>query len=150
LVTNSEDGLAKNYYVYKKNEETGIRIAPWDYDHTFGRDGDNEPSWESFIDCNSNFMLKRLLKLNPNNYRESLKRRYIELKERGILTSEYINGMIQENYKIIEPCLDRNAAAWPTDAVLYYDSLNTSQELELIKKWTVKHMKQVDELMLAN
>ncbi|HIA12272.1 MAG TPA: hypothetical protein EYN69_09400 [Flavobacteriales bacterium] len=150
LVTNSEDGLAKNYYVYKKNEGTGIRIAPWDYDHTFGRDGDNEPSWESFIDCHGNFMLKRLLALNPNNYRESLKRRYIELKERGILTSEYINGMIQENYRIIEPCLDRNAAAWPMDAALYYDSLNTTRELELIKKWTVKHMRLVDELMLAN
>ncbi len=42
LITNNSDGILKGFYLYKINEETPLRIAPWDYDHSFGRDGDNE------------------------------------------------------------------------------------------------------------
>ena len=55
LFTNGGDGVKKNFYLYKKDKDTPYRIAPWDCDHSFGRDGDNEKN-----------MLERLLEVNQN------------------------------------------------------------------------------------
>ena len=41
-LSNGGDGITKNFYIYKMDEETPFRIALWDCDHSFGRDGDNE------------------------------------------------------------------------------------------------------------
>ncbi|MBO4403095.1 MAG: CotH kinase family protein, partial [Bacteroidales bacterium] len=52
LYTNNGDGVMKNFYLYKKSEQTPFRIVPWDYDHSFGRDGDNELNMlERNVDC---------------------------------------------------------------------------------------------------
>lgn len=55
LFTNGGDGVKKIFYLYKKDKDTPYRIAPWDCDHSFGRDGDNEKN-----------MLERLLEVNQN------------------------------------------------------------------------------------
>ncbi len=42
LLSNNGDGVMKNFLLYKIDSNTPFRIALWDYDHSFGRDGDNE------------------------------------------------------------------------------------------------------------
>ena len=42
ILSNNGDGILKNFYLYKIDSNTPLRIAPWDYDHSFGRDCDNE------------------------------------------------------------------------------------------------------------
>ena len=65
MLTNNSDGLLKNFYLYKKNGNSPFRIAIWDYDHSFGRDGDNEPNMLArSLDINRNVLLKRLMQTN--------------------------------------------------------------------------------------
>jgi spore coat protein CotH len=40
LFTNNGDGVMKNFLLYKTESHTPFQIALWDYDHSFGRDGD--------------------------------------------------------------------------------------------------------------
>jgi len=61
LLSNNADGLRKNFFLYKVGDATPYRVAPWDYDHSFGRDGDNEPNMlRDTVDCNRAVLLRRL------------------------------------------------------------------------------------------
>jgi len=70
LFTVNGDGLQKNFYLYKKDSDTPFKIAIWDYDHTFGRDGDNEMNnYDSVMFCDNSIILNRLLNIQETNYK---------------------------------------------------------------------------------
>ncbi len=61
LFSNNSDGIMKNFYLYKLDSKTPFRFAIWDYDHSFGRDGDNELNiMYNELDCNRSVLIKRL------------------------------------------------------------------------------------------
>ncbi|NRA13732.1 MAG: CotH kinase family protein, partial [Crocinitomicaceae bacterium] len=53
LITNNGDGIKKNNYIYKKGAGQPYLYCPWDFDHSFGREGDGEPMKESICDIES-------------------------------------------------------------------------------------------------
>ena len=143
LFTNNGDGQLKNYFIYKQNANTPMKIALWDYDHSFGRDGDNEPNMlERNVTENRTELYKRLTDLNPNNFNEKLAQRWSELRK-DVFTKDNLIQLINENDKIIRPNIAKNEEAWPNQAKWYFDDYDA--ELGVIKEYVSKQLKRLDK-----
>ena len=145
MLTNNGDGQLKNYYIYKQSAETPIKIALWDYDHSFGRDGDNEPNMLARnLEEKRTRLFKRLIELNPDNFNEKMRARWIELRK-SIFTNENIALLMDENDKIIGPHVAKNAERWSIKSKWYFDDNDYNAELVLIKEYVSKRLKQLDK-----
>ena len=146
LFSNGEDGLKKNFFLYKKNSSTPYRIALWDCDHSFGRDGDNELNlMRSEIDCNRNIMLKRLSEIPEIGYEKRLCERYKELRDSKIISAEHIDEKIAEYNSIIQEDVERNFAIWPINSPNYFDDNTCEQEHEIIRKFVEMRLPLLDK-----
>jgi len=146
LFTNNGDGVLKNFYMYKKNAQTPFRIAIWDYDHSFGRDGDNEKNMLKHpADIQRNILINRMMK-SPD-YVESLKSRYAELRKSGLFTYNNIEQMMRENDKFVRLGLEENTRLWPYDSPNYFDSANYEEEYALILEFVKLNLARLDKIM---
>lgn len=130
LLTNNSDGILKNFYLYKKNAKTPLRIAPWDYDHSFGRDGDNELNLIKPLDLNRSNLFARLLKMDW--YQTRLKARWQQLNAQGILSKKGVKGRIAQQKKRIEKRVNRNFTRWPVSGKPYYDDNDFAAEIQVM------------------
>lgn len=145
LFTNNSDGLAKNFYLYKKNTDTPFRIALWDCDHSFGRDGDNEMNMlERLADIQKNIMLARLARFQE--YQKALAERYCQLRKDGVFSYENIYQMVQDNDRYIRLGIDENVRLWPFDSENYYDGNNYEEEVKLLLEFVPLSLKRLDEM----
>jgi len=144
LITNNGDGLIKNFYIYKQGTNTPFRICPWDYDHSFGRDGGGGLDLESFIDISRVKILDRLIKTNAFNYNKKLYAKFLLLKKNNILTSANINKMIDQNIKIITPYIEKNEKRWPLDSLDHFKETNFKNEIILMQKWIKQRLPKVE------
>lgn len=136
----------KNFYLYKVDSKTPFRFAIWDYDHCFGRDGDNELNMmERELDCNRSVLLRRLMEIVETNYCERLKMRYLELRKRNIISTEHFSLMINRNDRIISKEVSKNSARWPVDDKWYYDDNDYSQELGVMLSYIKMRIARLDE-----
>jgi spore coat protein CotH len=146
LFSNNSDGIMKNFFLYKKDKDTPFRIAIWDCDHSFGRDCDNELNMmERELDCNRSVLLRRLMLINPDAYKQKLCNRWNELRDNGILTEKNFNNMISANYEIIENYIDRNFEKYPVNGKYYFDDNNFEQEIELMRKYVEMRIPYLDK-----
>ena len=139
LISNNSDGILKNFYLYKVNTETPIRIAPWDYDHSFGRDGDNELNLDKRpLKIERSILFKRLLKFDW--YRSKLKQKWLELNENNILSEIGLKRSVLIKSKRITNIVKKNFELWPIESQWYYDSNNFKKEIDIILKFIeVRH-----------
>lgn len=145
LLANNSDGQLKNYFIYRTNSSSRLRIAIWDYDHSFGRDGDNEYNMlDRVIDERRVHLFKRVFELNPDNFESRLSQRWKDLRK-SWLDSEYFFDQIEEIDQIIRPHIEVNSARWPIDAEWYYDDNNYKQELEILNRFIPMRIAQLDE-----
>jgi hypothetical protein len=143
LLTNNSDGIMKNFYLYKLDAKTPFRIAIWDYDHSFGRDGDNEMNLlDREVDCTRSILLKRLLTLD--SYQLALKNRWIELSSEGLFSLDNLQKKIKENRKIILPYLKENSEIWPLNGAEYHDANTFNQEIEIMEKYLELRFNQLN------
>ena len=131
--------------MYRKDNKTPFQVVPWDYDHSFGRDGDNEPHLPGIISIERNLLLKRLIQLNTNEYTTRLKNRFNELKTAGILNEENLIAKIEANYSRLRPFVKKNEQRWPVDAAPFYDNADFEDEIQLIKGWIPIQLKEMDK-----
>lgn len=145
LLANNSDGQLKNYFIYRTDSTSRLKIAIWDYDHSFGRDGDNEYNMlDRVIDERRVNLFKRLFKLNPENFEGRLQQRWKDLRN-DWLDSEYLFDQIGEMNKTIRPYIEPNAARWPVDSDWYYDDNNYKQELDILYEFIPRRIEQLDE-----
>lgn len=145
LLSNNGDGILKNFYLYKTDQFSPFKIAIWDYDHSFGRDGDNEiQSSDEIIQWERCVLLERLVNIPNSPYKAQLKERWETLKELGVITPKHLKQMIDENYRLIKPELERNAEKWPLNSSWYYDDNDFQEELEWLKLFIDEHFLVVD------
>lgn len=145
LLSNNSDGQLKNYFIYRTDSVSKMRIAIWDYDHSFGRDGDNEYNMlDRVIDERRVHLFDRIYNLNPDNFSGRIAQRWQNLRE-DWLDSDYILELINEMDKTIKPYIEPNAARWPVDAEWYYDDNNYEQELEILYQFVSMRIAQLDE-----
>lgn len=146
LFSNNSDGIIKNFFLYKLNSAAPLRFAIWDYDHSFGRDGDNEKNLlEREIDCKRAILLKRLLESKKLNYLSRLKKRWFELRNQDIFSVKNFKNHVERNDKIIRNHVSKNFEKWPIDDKNYYDSSNYQQELDLMQEFVRLRLQQLDE-----
>lgn len=149
LITNNGDGLVKNFYLYKQNANTPYKICPWDYDHSFGRDGNGEPDKEIFINVSKIKVLDRLMKTNAFNYKEKLLSKYCYLKKEKILTYKAIRKMVKNNVRQLKPYIHQNENIWPPNAIPYFEDSNFKTEVALLNLWVKKRLPKVEAYLLA-
>jgi len=130
LISNNSDGILKNFYLYKQSSKVPVRIAPWDYDHSFGRDGDNEMNLKNYLDVKRSILFKRLLQFNW--YKKRLKTRWVQLNNNGILSVKGLRQRILEKSTFIKKYTKRNFEIWPIKDKNYYDANDFEQEIELM------------------
>jgi len=146
LFSNNGDGITKNFYLYKLNSQTPFRFAIWDYDHSFGRAGDNELNMaEKVLNWKRSILLQRLYQIPDIGYIPKLKKRWIELRDLKIISVENFKRHIYENDKIINKAVKDNFIKWPVDSKWYYDNINYQQEIDLMLKFVVQRVKELDD-----
>ncbi len=131
LISNNSDGILKNFYLYKVDAETPIRIAPWDYDHSFGRDGDNELNLDKHpLNIERSILFSRLLKFNW--YKQKLKAKWNALNHANILSEKGLKQKIVSKSNLIQELATKNFEKWPIDGKPYYDANNFQQEINIM------------------
>ena len=145
LLSNNADGLRKNFFLYKVGDATPYRVAPWDYDHSFGRDGDNEPNMlRDTVDCNRAVLLRRLWQWPE--YRSHVARRWQQLRTEGLFTEATLNRMIADNAAQIEAAVKANELLWPVDNDIYYDANHFDAELDIMREFIGRNIERLDIL----
>jgi len=147
LVTNNGDGVVNNNYLYRQNINTPYKICPYDFDHSFGRDGDGEPNPANFIEFKRNKLLSRLIETNAFNYKNRLKEKFSRLKNENILTPENIISMIEQNASLIKPYALKDAGKWKFEEHKYFQNTDFDKEIELMKIWVKQHLPKVEKYM---
>lgn len=142
LCTNNGDGILKNFYLYKKSKTNLIQIAPWDYDHTYGRAGDNSLNLDKAIKPERAVLLNRLLQLKW--YTNLLKKRWLALNDEQILGIKPISNMIDEYVKELSLLVEKNFELWPVDRWPYKDNNSFNEEIQLMKEYLEIRQNQLD------
>ena len=131
LITNNGDGIVKNFYLYKIDTNTPVRVAPWDYDHSFGRDGDNELNMDKgLLDVKRSILFARLLDFDW--YRSALKKRWKELNKKNILSEKGLKARIAKKAALIRTLAEKNFEKWPVDGKWYKDGNSFDEEIEIM------------------
>lgn len=150
LLSNNSDGLIKNFYLYRIDSLTPMRIAIWDYDHSFGRDGDNELNMLKYvIDCSKNVMLRRLMNIENSEYPAMLKKRWTQLRKSHVISTNTLKFMIIYNHIKIHDDIKKNFAKWPVNSKFYFDDNNYYQEILVILKFIETRITQLDKYFLG-
>ena len=142
LVSNNNDGILKNFYLYKSNNETPIRVAPWDYDHSFGRDGDNELNMdERFLNINRSILFNRLL--GCDWYTKALKDRWQQLNNSAVLSERGLKQRVVRMSESINHAAEKNFELWSVGNAIYYDDNDFEQEVNIMIKYIEKRHKRL-------
>lgn len=146
LFSNNSDGQRKNFYLCRTEADAPLRVAVWDCDHSFGRDGDGEYNMMDVpIEEERIILFRRLNALNPDGFREEMSGRYAELRKTGIFTSEYIRRALGQYESELRPHIDRNVRRWPHNAEWYYDDDGFDREIEIIRQYVDIRLPALDE-----
>ncbi len=149
MLSNGGDGLVKNYFLYRKNEDSLFDLTIWDCDHSFGRDGDGELNMmERSIRPHKNILLKRLL--TNTNFNNKVAKRWNELREKGVISKQHIFGMIEENDLQIKEAIQLNNEIWSNDQKYYFDSNSYEQEIVILKEFIRDRITQLDEIFVTD
>ena len=131
LISNGADNVVKNFYLYRMSDADVMRIALWDCDHSFGRDGDNEKNiGKSHVQFEKSILFGRLIQMEW--YQDLLKQRWSFLIEEEILSKRAIYNRFRANMEALEVPAEKNFRKWPLDSEYYYDGNEYQQELQLI------------------
>lgn len=146
LFSHKGDGILKNFYLYKINSHTPFKVAICDYDHTFGRESSLKmKQMRQAKDCNRSILWKRLTNNKLLNYNTKLKKRWIELRNKGVISMYNINSHIVKNNLTIQSEIKANFKRWPLNGKNYYNDNSYKEELALILKYTNLRIDYLDQ-----
>jgi hypothetical protein len=145
LLTNNGDGVTKNFYWYKK-ENTFWNVVPWDYDDSFGRNGDNtlqtqECGWER------NILLKRLFELDVASYRSKLIAKWNVAKVNQVGYDQIHNFIQLKKEQLVKVGFTKNFEKWPLDGQGYIDNATFEEEINLMETWVKERIPKIDSMM---
>lgn len=147
----NEDGLTKNFYLYKQNHSTPYRIAIWDFDHSFGRDGDNEKNeMNTPMNMKKSLLFRRLLEIKSIGFEEMVQKRWSALRKAGVFSTENVFSKMDEMDAQIKLEQTKNFTRWPVKSEWYFDANSYEQEVEWMKKSIRKRIAQLDKKFKYN
>ncbi|WP_170837121.1 CotH kinase family protein [Aquimarina amphilecti] len=109
------DNLGKNFYVARYDKNMPYFNVPWDLDGVLGviQDGKRISTTDDIL---SNGLFDRLLKLNPENYRNRLKKRWESLRKKEFSDSSLFGGLKTNlDYFKSNKIYERERIVWPSE-----------------------------------
>jgi hypothetical protein len=144
LFTNNGDGVLKNFYIYRQRADEPMRIAPWDYDHSWGRDGDNELNMQPDIAAGRSILFERLTHFPK--FVALLSERWRLHRAQNVISFESFEQLIQDHKTILQPVLHLNTNLWPDSANWYFDHNNFDEEIEIMRRFAEMNIRQLDSV----
>ena len=138
------DGLYQNRYIAKhKGEQAKWIIFPWDKDGIFGRNYkmDKRP----YNEWLSTPLFGRCFTMA--SFRNAFIRKWRKLVDSGVISTDNIFKMIEQNADILEDSRERNFMRWPTDGSHYPDNWDFHREIAYMKTWTTKRIEWLDNYL---
>lgn len=146
LFANAGDNINKNLYLYKVDNATPFRIALWDFDHSFGRDGDNEKNLlDRPLGLNSSILFTRLRNHKNLYFNEKIRERWVMLRTKNIFSYSTINRKISQNVSQILPYIKANEKLWPYNSPDYFDKNGFFQEIDLLRNFIKTRISDLDK-----
>jgi len=127
-VLRATDNLGKNYFIGRYDREEPFFFIPWDLDGVFGiiQDGKRIPTTDDIL---SNGLFDRLLKVNPNGYKDKVKSRWKILRKSTFSNQELMISIdILCKQFTTEKTYDREQIVWP-------NGLAYENHYDYLKKW---------------
>lgn len=149
LLTNNSDGILKNFGLYKVDSLSPFRIALWDYDHSFGRDGDYEINMlERNVDIKRSILFKRLMEHPSLNYISLIVNRYKELRTIGEWKTDLLINKVDLLTEELNEGLAHNFDKWPLNGPWYHDENEFNQEIDILKSFIQLNVQRLDSMIL--
>lgn len=143
--SNNDDGLFRNFFLYRTKSEEPIRIAIWDYDESFGRLGDGTLDDGTLkVSFDNHQLLGRLLQWDE--FRKLLKVRWL-LHRELVITETAINTRIDFYLTELTPMLEENKNLWPPDGPGYKDASTFEDEVLLLRSSIKKRLVATDSFV---
>lgn len=136
-LTSSADNTGKNVFLYKRDNREKFQIIPWDLDGSWGILYDGSRGGDNHILSNSLF--DRLMALNPDNYRQKLKNRWLSLRENS-WAQENIAKYFNKYFHLFQSSdiIQKENQVWNIE-------LDMNEEQVFINEWTENRLIYLDE-----
>ncbi|MBR9920798.1 MAG: hypothetical protein GYB31_08160 [Bacteroidetes bacterium] len=144
LLSNNNDGIRKNFYLYRLSAADRFQITPWDYDHSFGRDGDGELNLiRKEAMPSRSVLIRRLLETGADDYPQQLQQRWHNLRK-GLFSEASLQARIDSLTLLFREEIPDNAERWPYDGPLYYDDNEFRKEIKIMEAFIRLRLGQLD------
>ena len=132
------DNLGKNFYMARYDKEGPYFFVPWDLDGVMGiiQDGKRIASTNDIL---SNGLFDRLLKVNPDNYRDRVKSRWKALRKDKFSNNSLFSRIDKIYSKFdTEGIYEREWKVWP-------NQIGKEEHYEYLKNWLRNRLIFLDE-----
>ena len=135
------DNLGKNYYLGKYTKNEPYFFIPWDLDGALGIIQDGIPVWDT-TKVLDNGLFKRLIELNPNDYKDKVRARWTELRLKEF-SNETLFSEIDTIYNkfTTEKIYQREQLVWKNKL----NETTNEAHYEHLKTWLTKRITYLDE-----
>lgn len=150
----SADNHGKNmfFYIYNRNKDKKISFGPWDLDSTFGRrwnsskiaPGQDYTEYITKHEHGDYNLFKRVKELNVNNFQDSIRFRYRDLRAAQLHTDTIIKRFTDYKEMFdLSGASEREVTRWTnTDA----GTLNFDNEIDYLIQWISTRMEYLDNM----
>ncbi|GMN04645.1 hypothetical protein MTsPCn5_00330 [Croceitalea sp. MTPC5] len=136
-VLRATDNLGKNYYLARYDVAEPYFFVPWDLDGVMGiiQDGKRIATTDDIL---SNGLFDRLLRLNPNGYRNNLRLRWQTLRKKE-LGDATLFGQIEHLFSKLkeDKIYEREHGIWPNQRKL-------DEDYQYLESWVTKRLLFLD------
>lgn len=136
------DGVIKNRYLARRRgPNSKWFFVPWDKDGIFGRSFNmKKRPHDKWLHSP---LFDRVMKIQ--SFRRDFSKEWKKWRANGIISSENINHMIDENVRSLRDLQERNFRRWPTDLFTYPDQNTFYQEISYMKRWISRRIIWLDQ-----
>ena len=123
------DNISKNILLVRQNQLEPLQIIPFDFDDAFS---------VSDIILDHNRLYKRLIELNPNDFKEKLKSRWFYLRENDFTVEKFI-ALVEENIEELQ-----------SSDIIYIENNKWNSSIELsnlsenLEQWMINRLVILD------
>lgn len=134
----ANDNHGKNMFWVSFSDNTPLSIIPWDLDTSWGRDWDAKPRSPSLVSIYTNKLFQRLLTLNPQNFKEKIKKKWLKLRTNAWLDT-HLQTLLDET---IKPLLKLDIAE--QEQMRWGKAIDLEQERIYIHNWMTYQFNLLD------
>jgi len=132
------DNLGKNYYLAKYDEGNPYFFVPWDLDGVVGiiKEGKRISTTDDIL---SNGLFDRLLKVDPNDYRNRLKQRWGKLRKDHLAEQKLLLSLEKVYSRM------KTEKIYEREHLIWLSEFTTQENYEYLKSWLKNRLVYLDE-----